>query len=148
MLLRSLLLPMALLLYPALVNNDLAFDGLAKAAMAFFGVLLASSPALRWHHCQRQAVLVAGIAPVLLPSWPLMVRPMQRWRLLGLCWHPCLHRAGIIASIALLLSLLVLCWRHCPWCAGVFALIKCPLRWHPPFRRYRCTWGPCRIWCC
>ncbi len=32
--------------------------------------------------------------------------------LLVLCWHPCLHHAGIIASIALS-SLLVLRWCHC-----------------------------------
>ncbi len=74
---RSLLLPMALLLYPASAHSNLAFDGLAKAAMAFFflfsylsffGVALVSLPASHWCHRQHQAVLVAGIAPVLLPS--------------------------------------------------------------------------------
>jgi hypothetical protein len=72
---RSLLLPVASLLYPALVHSNLAFDGLAKAAMAFFflsffGIALVSLPALHWCHCQNQAVLVPGIAPALLSSWP------------------------------------------------------------------------------
>jgi hypothetical protein len=46
----------------------LAFDNLAEAAMAFIGVALVFLPTLHWPHCQRQAVLVAGIALALLPS--------------------------------------------------------------------------------
>jgi hypothetical protein len=78
-LLCSSLLPMASLLYLASAHGDLAFNGLAKAAMAFFGVALVSLPALHWHHCQRGAVFVTGVVPGLLPSWLLKVWPVQCW---------------------------------------------------------------------
>jgi hypothetical protein len=67
--------------YPASCHGDLAFDGLADAALV---------------------------------------------SLLALCWHPCPHPAGIIAS--LVLSLLpALRRRCCPCCAGAFALFALAL---------------------
>ncbi len=71
LLLRLLMLSMALLLYPAPLHHNLAFNGLAKAAMVFWGhcagvlarLALMSLPALRWRHCQHHAVVVASIAP-------------------------------------------------------------------------------------
>jgi hypothetical protein len=122
----------ALLLYPASAHRGLAFVGLAEAAMAFFGVALVSLPASHWHHRQHQAVLVAGVAPALLPSWPSKVRLVPRWRLPALRWR--------FARIVLA-SLPALCRRPC--CrrfAGVIALVTWVLlplsRWH------RC---PCRL---
>ncbi len=113
----------------------------------FVGVALASLPALHWCHCQRQAVLVAGITPALLPSQPLKVRPVQHWRLPALRWHPCPHHLGVIARFVLLLSSPALHRRCCPWRAGVFALIACPSRWRLPFRCHCRTWSPHRIRC-
>ncbi len=131
-LVRSTLLPVALSLYPASAHSDWAFNSLAKAAMAFFGVALVSLPALHWHHCQRQAVLVTGVALVLLPSWPLKVRPVPRWRLQALCWR--------FAHIALL-SLPALCCCPChQCCAGVIALVAWALS---PLLRCHCC--PCRL---
>jgi hypothetical protein len=54
--------------------------------------------------------------------------------LLALRWHPCLHRAGGITSIALLSSP-ALRWRHCPRCVGIFALIMLDLS---PTMHLRC----------
>ncbi len=112
---------MASLLYLASAHSDLAFNGLAKAAMAlffsflsFFGVALVSSPASHWRHRQRQAVLVAGIAPALSPSWPSKVQPVQRWRLPALGW--CFARI-VLASLPALCC--CCCCRHC---SGVVAL--------------------------
>ncbi len=130
--LRSLSSPVASLLYPASAHSDLAFDGLAKAAMAFFGVALVSLPALHWYHCQRQAVLVAGIAPALLPSWPLKVRPVPRWHLPALPWH--------FARITLA-SLPALCCCPCCWhCAGVISLVAWALL---PLLHWHCC--PCHL---
>jgi hypothetical protein len=42
---------------------------------------------LHWHHCQPQAVLVAGVAPALLPSWPSKNQPVLRWHLQALRSH-------------------------------------------------------------
>jgi hypothetical protein len=109
------ILPMASLLYLALVHSNLAFHGLAKAAMAFFGIALVSLIALHWRHCQHQAVLVAGIAPALLPSWPSKVRPVPSWRLPTLCW--------CFACIALMSSPTLCCCCQCQCCAGVIALV-------------------------
>jgi hypothetical protein len=80
----------------------------------FLSVVLAFLPASHWHHCLRQAVLVAGIAPALLPSWPSKVRPMQRWHLPVLRWR--------FARIPLV-SLPASCYCCCCWCcAGIITL--------------------------
>jgi hypothetical protein len=80
----------------------------------FFRIALVSLLASHWHHCQHQAVLVAGVALALLPSWPSKVRPVQRWRLPALRWH-----FACIAPV----SLPALCCCHCcQRCAGVVAL--------------------------
>jgi hypothetical protein len=142
LLLHSTLSPVALSLYLALAHSDLAFNDLAKAAMAFLrhcaGVLaciaLASLP----------ASLVAGVAPALLLSWLSKVQPLPRWRLLvlrshfacialaslpALCCHPCCRRcAGVIALIAWAL-LRLLCWHHCPPCHCIAASIA---NWRMP----------------
>jgi hypothetical protein len=67
---RSMSLPVALLLYPALAHSDLAFDGLAKAAMVVYwccaGVLariaLVSLSASSCPCCRRCAGVVAELA--------------------------------------------------------------------------------------
>ncbi len=80
----------------------------------FIGVALVSLPASHWCHCQRQAVLVAGVAPVLLLSWPSKVRPVQRWRLLALRWcFICIELASLPA---------LCCCHCCRHCAGIVAL--------------------------
>ncbi len=112
----------------------------------FFGVALVSLPALHWRHCQCQAVLVAGIAPVLLPSWPSKVWPVLRWRLPALRWHfacialaslpalcccPCCRRCfGIIALIAWA-CLPLSRWHCCPHCLHVTASIA---NWRLPYK--------------
>ncbi len=124
----------------------------------FFGVALVSLPALHWRHCQHQAVLVAGVALVLLPSWPSKVRPVPRWRLLALHWHfasialasspasgccPCCqHCAGVIALVAWAL-LPLLRWHHCPCCLRVAASIT---NWHLPSHKAVATgaWHYCQ----
>jgi hypothetical protein len=139
----STLSPVAFSLYPALAHRNLAFDGLAKAAMAlFFGVALVSLPPLHWHHCQRQAVLVTSIAPALLPSWPLKVRPVPRWRLPALrlcfsrialaslpasCCCPCCRRCASVIALVMWALLPLLRWYHCPRCLRIAASIA---NWH------------------
>jgi hypothetical protein len=104
----------------------------------FCSIALVSSPALHGHHCQHQAVLVAGVVPALLPSWPSKVRPVPCWRLLALRWRfarialaslpalcccPCCrHCAGVIALVAWAL-LPLLHGRFSPCCAGIVALV-------------------------
>jgi hypothetical protein len=58
---RSSLLPVASSLYTALVHCNLAFDGLAKAVMAF-------SLALHWHPCLHRADIIASVELSLLPA--------------------------------------------------------------------------------
>jgi hypothetical protein len=103
LLLRSSLLPMALSLYTALVHSDLAFNGLAEAAMAF-------SLASRWHPCPYHAGVITSIE---LSSSPALRR--RRCRV-------CLQRSGrcrlAFAGIALA-SLPALHWRHHQHCAVI-----------------------------
>ncbi len=146
MLSRSSPSPMASSLYPASAHSDLAFDGLAKAAMAFFqrcaGVLactLASSPASSCPCCRRCAGVVAELAFEGPASAALAFAGV------ALAFRP--HRADVIASIVLSLSLPALCRRCRPRRAGVFALIARPSWWCSPFLRHRRTWRPCRIRC-
>jgi hypothetical protein len=119
----STLLPVALLLYPVLAHSNLAFNGLAKAAMAFFwccaGVLariaLASLPAsscpCHWHCTSVFAELAfEGPAGVVLAF-------------AGIALAFCPHHAGVIASIVLLSLLPVLRRCHCPCHVGAFALV-------------------------
>jgi hypothetical protein len=123
---RSSLSPVALSLYPALAHSDLAFDGLAEAAIAFFqcctGVLtriaLALLPASScpcFRHCANIVAELAFKGPA---GAVLMFA--------GVALAFCLHPAGVIASIVLLSLLPVLHRRHHPWRAGVFALIEHP----------------------
>ncbi len=127
LLLRSLSSPVALLLYPALAHSDLAFDGLAKAAMAFFwrcaGVLariaLASLPASSCPRCRCCTGVVAELAFEGLAGAALAFA--------GVALALCPHHAGVIASIVLLSLLQALCWRHCPCCVGAFALVALAL---------------------
>jgi hypothetical protein len=115
----SSLSPMALLLYPASAHSNLAFNGLAKAAMAFFqccaGVLtciaLASLPASSCPCCRRFAGIVAKLAFEGPASAALAFAGVV------LAFPP--RSAGIIASIVLLLSLLALRRRCRPWRAGL-----------------------------
>jgi hypothetical protein len=137
---------MALLLYLASFHSDLAFDGLAKAAMVFCwrcaGILACIALAKLQASCCHCCWHCAGV-----PSWPLKFWPMQRWRLPALCWRPNLHCTGVISSIVLLL--LPALRRHC--CsqgAGIVALITHPLRWRLPFCRHCHMWCPCLIQCC
>jgi hypothetical protein len=126
-LLRSSASPVALSLYPSSTHSDLAFNGLAKAAMAFFQccagvfarIALASLPASSCPCCRRCTGIVAELAFEGPASAALAFAGI------ALVFHP--HLAGIIASIVLLLSLPAL-RRHChPWHAGIFALIVRPL---------------------
>jgi hypothetical protein len=125
-LLRSSLSPVALLLYPASAHSNLAFDGLAKAAMVFFqccaGILaciaLASSPASSCPRCRHCTGIVAKLA------FEGPAGAALAFAGVALAFRP--HPAGVIASIVLLLLLPAL-RRHChPWHAGVFALIAGP----------------------
>ncbi len=120
----SSLSSVASLLYPALAHSDLTFDGLAKAAMAFFqccaGILariaLASLLASSCSRCRR--------CTASLPSWPLKVRLVQRWHLPALHWRfarilpaslpaSCCHRRrGVVPASSPLVR-----ERLCPQCA-------------------------------
>ncbi len=123
----SMLLPMALLLYPALAHSNLAFNNLAKAAMAFYwrcaGVLariaLASLPASSCpcHWCC--ASVVAKLAFKGLACAALAFA--------GVALAFCPRCAGVIASIVLLSLLPALCWCHCPCHMGAFALVPLAL---------------------
>ncbi len=112
----------------------LAFDGLAKAAMAFFwhcaGVLariaLASLPASSCPCCWRCAGVVAKLAF----EGPAGAALAFASVVLAFCPH-C---AGIIASIVLLSLLLALRRRHCPCCMGAFALVALALLPLSPLR--------------
>jgi hypothetical protein len=123
LLLRSTSSPMALLLYPASAHSDSAFNGLAKAAMAFFwrcagvfaSIALASLPASSCPCCQCCASLVAELAFKGPANAALAFA--------GITLVFCLHRAGIIASIVLSSLSPALHWRHCPCCVGAFALV-------------------------
>jgi hypothetical protein len=78
--------------------------------------------ALHWRHCQRQAVLVAGVAPALLPSWPsrsgrCRASICRRWAcvLPASCWRHCQHCAVVHVTGIVPASLLC--------CRGAFALV-------------------------
>ncbi len=122
-----MLSPVALLLYPAFAHSDLAFDGLAKAAMAFFWrcagvfthIALASLPASSCPCCRRCTSVVAELA-FEGPAGTALV-----FAGIALAFYP--HCAGIITSIVLLSLLPVLCWRHCPCHMGTFALVALAL---------------------
>jgi hypothetical protein len=142
---HSSLLPMASSLYPASAHSNLAFGGLAKAAMTFFlrcaGVLariaLASLPVSSCPCCRHCAGVVAKLA-FKGPAGTVLV-------FAGVALVFCPHCAGIIASIVLLLLLPAL-RRPChPWSVGVFTLIVRPLWWRSPFHHHCRTWLPCRI---
>jgi hypothetical protein len=78
--------------------------------------------ALHWRHCQHQAVLVAGVAPTLSPSWPSrsgqcrasVCRPCT-CILPASCWRHCQHHAVVHVTGVVPASL--------PCCAGAFALV-------------------------
>jgi hypothetical protein len=114
---------MALSLYPALAHSNLAFDGLAKAAMSFFwhctGVLaciaLASSPASSCPRHQHCASVVAELA-FKGPAGAALA-------FAGIALAFCPHCAGVIASIVLLSLLPVLRRHHHPRHVGAFALV-------------------------
>jgi hypothetical protein len=105
----SMLLPVALLLYPALAHSNLAFNNLAKAAMAFYwrcaGVLariaLASLPASSCPCHWRCTSVVAKLA-FEGPACAALA-------FAGVALVFCPHRAGVLASIVLLSLLLALC---------------------------------------
>jgi hypothetical protein len=116
----------ALLARSALAHSNLAFDGLAEAAMAFFqcctGVLariaLASLPTSSCPCCRSCAGIVAKLAFEGPASAALAFAGV------ALAFFP--HPAGVIASIMLLLLSPVLRRRCHPWCVGVFALVARP----------------------
>jgi hypothetical protein len=130
----SMLSPVALLLYPASAHSDLAFDGLAKAAMAFFwrctGVLariaLASLPASSCPHCRHCASIVAKLAFEGLAGAALAFA--------GVALAFFLHCAGVISSIVLLSLLPALHQRHHPRHVGPFALVMLALLPSLPLR--------------
>jgi hypothetical protein len=129
LLLCSTSLPVALLLYLASAHSNLAFNGLAKAAMAFFwrcaGVLariaLASLPASSCpcHQCCTSIIAefaFKGLADAVLAF-------------AGVVLAFCPHHAGVIASTMLSSLSPVLRRRHCPCCVGAFTLVAlgtCP----------------------
>jgi hypothetical protein len=121
--------------YLALFHGDLAFDGLADAA-------LASLLALCWHPWPHCAGIIANIALLSLPAlcWDHCPHragafALLRWHCCPCClpvaasianWHLPSHKAvathaGIMASIAPTL-LLALRRHHHPCCTGIFAL--------------------------
>ncbi len=101
-LLYSSLLPMASSLYPALLHSDLAFNGLAEAAMAFIwhcagvlaGIALASLPAPSCPCCQ----CCTGVVAELAFEGPAGAALAFIRIALAFCPHP----AGVVASIMLL----------------------------------------------
>ncbi len=66
-LLRSLLSSVASLLYPALAHSNLAFNGLAKAAIVLFFFLFSLFLALRWCPCPHCTGVIASVKLSLLP---------------------------------------------------------------------------------
>ncbi len=141
---RSTSLPMASLLYPALAHSNLAFNGLAKAAMAFFWRCAGVFARIALGHCQHQAVLVASVAPALLLSWPSKVRPMPRWHLPALrlcfarialaslpasCCHPCHRRCTGVIALVVWALLPLSRWHLCP-CR--LCLVSSIANWHLP----------------
>jgi hypothetical protein len=119
----STLLLMALLLYTASAYSNLAFNGLVKAAMAFFlhcaGVLahiaLASLPASSCPCCRCCASVVAELA-FKGPAGAALA-----FAGVALTFLP--HHAGVIASIVLLSLSPALRRHHCPCHMGAFALV-------------------------
>jgi hypothetical protein len=107
-------------LYPALAYSDLAFDGLAKAAMAFFwccaGVLARLLPASSCPCCQCCTSVVAKLA---------FKGPARSAALAFACIALafCPHCTGVIASIVLLSLSPVLRRCHCPCRVGTFVSV-------------------------
>jgi hypothetical protein len=144
LLLRSLLSPVVSLLYLASAHSNLAFNGLAEAAMAFFwrcaGVLaritLPSLPLLSCPCCRRCAGIVTKLA-FKSPAGAVLA-------FAGVALAFCLHCAGVIACIMLSSLPPALCQHRCHCHAGAFALLCwhcCPRRlciaasianWHLP----------------
>ncbi len=141
-LLCSLSSPVASSLYPASAHSDLAFDSLAKAAMAFFqccaGVLariaLASSPASSCPHCRRCASIVAELT-FEGPAGAALA-------FAGVALAFCLHPAGIIAVV-----IAGIAPASSPLACKVFALIAHPSWCRLPFHHHRCRWVPRCIRC-
>jgi hypothetical protein len=112
-------LPVASSLYPASAHSDSAFNGLAKAAMAFLqhcaGVLariaLTSLPASSCPCCRRCASVVAKLAFEGPAGGALAFA--------GIALAFCPHSAGVITSFVLL----SLC-RHC---APALQTVICPV---------------------
>jgi hypothetical protein len=140
----SLSLPVASLPYPALFHGDLAFDGLADAALAscrhcadvLARIVPASLPALRCCCCRHciGVIALAAQAPLPLLRWHCCPRCLLRCRQhcklasaqsrssRNTCWHHCQHCAVVVAGVAP--TLLPSLRRHlCPHCAGVVPLI-------------------------
>ncbi len=124
-------LPMASLLYPASADSNLAFNGLAKAAMAFFLVL-------RWCPCLHCTGIIASVRLSLLPALHrhccrVGLRRSGRCRagicqrcaciLPALCWRHCQHRAVVLVAGIATASLPSLHGHFCPGRAGIVALI-------------------------
>ncbi len=115
--------PVASSLYPALAHSNLAFNGLAKAAMAFFwrcaGVLariaLASLPASSCP-CHRHCTSIVTKLAFKGPAGAALA-----FAGVALAFHP--HCAGVIASIVLLSLLPALCQCQCLCHVGAFALV-------------------------
>jgi hypothetical protein len=134
LLLSSLSLPVALLLYPLLVYGNLAFNGLAEAAMVFFwhcaGVLahiaLASLPVSSCPCCQSCAGIVAELAFTGPDNVVLVFAGIALASSPTLCWGHCQHRAVVVvagvASASLPLARGHLC-SHCTPLAVVFTLL-------------------------
>ncbi len=130
----STLSPMALLLYPASAHSNLAFDGLAKAAMAFFwrcaGVLariaLASLPASSCPCCRHCTSVVAKLA------FEGPAGAALAFASVALTFCP--HCAGVIASIVLSFLLPALRQRHYPCHVGAFAFVALALLPLSPLR--------------
>ncbi len=96
----------------------------------FIGVEQVSLLALHWRYCQRQAVLVAGVAPSMLPSCPsrsgrCRASVCQRCACIlpTSCWRHCQHRAFVHVTGIVLASL--------PCCEALLPLLRrhlCPRR--------------------
>jgi hypothetical protein len=131
---------MALLLYPLSAHSNLAFDGLAKAAMAFF-FLVSLFLALRWCPCPHCTGIIASIKLSLLPALCrccCRVGPRRSGRYsAGICrscagvlpalrWHHCQHCAAVVvAGVAPALSSLA-CGHLCPHCAPLVVAFALP----------------------